>query len=230
MRRGWKRLAERASNAAFDDNERRDALVGALQGDWRDEAEDLVGHLRDVLDDHQGDLFGESVTDQIEALRGQAAGCPLAGAVLDSAARAVAQGYRGDEALARAAGDALLERAASGRRQVEEHWLACVLGSKRRVREELHRRRNREPKGALHEYAIAGVLHLDDLAHLRQSQANAAAVERQAFLPSRSLGLDEQETKEKLAGMLRRHEEEWDSFVDSPEPRSFVAQWIARGQ
>ena len=54
MRRGWKRLAEPAANAAFDDNERRDALAGALQGDWRDEvAEDLVGRLRDVLDDHQ---------------------------------------------------------------------------------------------------------------------------------------------------------------------------------
>lgn len=89
---------------------------------------------------------------------------------------------------------------------------------------------NRKPKGALHEYAIAGVLHLNDLAHLRQSRANAAAVERQAFLLNRPLGLDEQETKEKLAGMLRRHEEEWDSFVDSLEPRSFVAQWIARGQ
>ncbi len=61
-------------------------------------------------------------------------------------------------------------------------------------------------------------------------QANAAAVDRQAFLLSRPLGLDEQETKEKLAGMLRRHEEEWDSFVDALEPRSFVAQWIARGQ
>jgi len=67
-------------------------------------------------------------------------------------------------------------------------------------------------------------------AHLRQSRANAAAVDRQAFLLSRPLGLDEQETKEKLAGMLRRHEEEWDSFVDALEPRSFVAQWIARGQ
>ena len=123
MRRGWKRLAERASNPAFDDNERREALVGALQGDWRDEAEDLVGRLRDVLDDHQGDLFGESMTERLEALRGQAAGCPLAGAVLDFAARAADQGYRGNEALTKAAGDALLERAASGRRQVEEHWL-----------------------------------------------------------------------------------------------------------
>jgi hypothetical protein len=123
MRRGWKRLAERAANAAFDDSERRDALAGALQGDWRNEVEDLVGRLRDVLDDHQGDLFGESVTERLEALRGQAAGCPLAGAVLDFAARAADQGYRGNEALAKAARDALLERAASGRRQVEEHWL-----------------------------------------------------------------------------------------------------------
>ena len=124
MRRGWKRLAERAANAAFDDHERRDALASALQDDWRVEVPDgLVGRLRDVLDDHQGDLFGESVTARLEALRGQAAGCPLAGAALDFAARAADQGYRGNEALAKAARDALLERTASGRRQVEEHWL-----------------------------------------------------------------------------------------------------------
>ena len=124
MRRGWKRLAERAANAAFDDNERREALAGALQGDWSVEVSDgFVGQLRNVLNDHQGDLFGESVIERLEALRSQTTGGPLANAVLDFAARAVDQGYRGDEALAKAADDALLERAASGRRQVEEHWL-----------------------------------------------------------------------------------------------------------
>ena len=88
---------------------------------------------------------------------------------------------------------------------------------------------NRKPRGALHEYAIAGVLHLDHLANLRRSPASAAAIKRQAFLLSRSLGLDEQDTQRKLEGMLRRHEEEWRDFVDSLGPRSFVAQWITRG-
>ena len=88
---------------------------------------------------------------------------------------------------------------------------------------------DREPTGALHEYAIAGVLHLDHLASLHRSPANSAAIKRQSFFLGRSLGLDEQDTQTKLEGMLRRHEEEWRGFVDSLGPRSFVAQWIARG-
>ena len=89
---------------------------------------------------------------------------------------------------------------------------------------------NRKPRGALHEYAIAGALHLEHLADQRRSPASAAAVARHAFLLSRPLGLDEQETKEKLERMLRQHEDEWRDFVDLLGPRSFVAQWIARGQ
>ena len=89
--------------------------------------------------------------------------------------------------------------------------------------------KNREPRGALHEYAIAGVLHLDHLASLRQSAVNSATLKKQVFLLSRSLELGKQDTWTKLEGMLRRHEEEWSGFVDSLGPRSFVAQWIARG-
>ena len=89
--------------------------------------------------------------------------------------------------------------------------------------------KNRKPRGALHEYAIAGVLHLEHLASLRQSAVNAATLKKQAFLLSRSLELGEQDSRTKLGGMLRRHEEEWRGFVDSLGPRSFVAQWIARG-
>ena len=89
--------------------------------------------------------------------------------------------------------------------------------------------RNRKPRGALHEYAIAGVLHLDHLAGLRQSTADAAPLKKQIFLLSGSLGLDERDTRARLERMLRRHEEEWRSFVESLGPRSFVAQWVARG-
>ena len=88
---------------------------------------------------------------------------------------------------------------------------------------------NRKPKGALHEYAIAGVLHLDHLATLRQSPAHAATLERHAFLLSRSRELAEEDTRARLRDLLQRHEEEWRDFVDSLGPRSFVAQWVAQG-
>ena len=88
---------------------------------------------------------------------------------------------------------------------------------------------NPKPRGALHEYAIAGVLHLDHLASLRQSAVDSVLLRKQIFLLSRSLGLNERETQTRLERLLRRHEEEWRSFVESLGPRSFVAQWIARG-
>ena len=87
----------------------------------------------------------------------------------------------------------------------------------------------RRPKGALYEYAIAGVLHLEHLAGLSRSEAEAATLNKQTFLLSRSLGLERQCIRTRLEGLLRRHEDEWRGFVDSLGPRSFVAQWIARG-
>ena len=124
MRRHWKRLAKRASNAACDHKERTEALTSALQRDWNAEVpEGLVGRLRSILDDRQGVLFGESATERLEALRGETADSPLGSSVLDYAAQALHEGHRGNEALTKAAGDALLERACSSRRQVEEHWL-----------------------------------------------------------------------------------------------------------
>ena len=122
--RHWKRLAKSASNAACDDRETTETLTGALQGDWRAEVpEGFVGHLRNIIADRQGDLFGESAIRHLEALRGGTADSPLAGAVLDCVSQALHEGYRGEEALAKAAGDALLERACGVGRQMEEHWL-----------------------------------------------------------------------------------------------------------
>ena len=99
-------------------------MTGALQGDWRAEVpEGFVGHLRNIIADRQGDLFGESAIRHLDALRGGTADSPLAGAVLDCVSQALHEGYRGEEALAKAAGDALLERACGVGRQMEEHWL-----------------------------------------------------------------------------------------------------------
>lgn len=78
MRRAWKRLAERASNAAFDDAERSEALAEALYDDWSAEVpEKLVGRLRDIFDDARGTLFDELLIKKLEALRGDITGDPL---------------------------------------------------------------------------------------------------------------------------------------------------------
>ena len=117
MRLGWKRLAERAWNVAFDDTERREALAEALRGDWRVEVpERLVRCLRDVLNDAQGDLFGDPLTVRLAELRGDNTAGPLAARLLDCTIQAAHQGCSGDEVLEMAARDALLQRAESGQR------------------------------------------------------------------------------------------------------------------
>ena len=329
MRRHWKRLAKRASNAACDDQERTEALADALQRDWNLEVPaGLPRRLRDVLDDRQGDLLGDSAPERLEVLRGETANGPLASILLDCAAQAPHEGYRGESRrivlpesgqgalgpalvpvgpthadlrshpsftdrmetfvsalfghavcyefprLWRTKGETLAEFleacpedvkwvatrscwqgarhvSVSGRRRQCGICAACLLrrmsvhaagrseAPESYVWEDLSADRfedgaacafsNRKPRGALHEYAIAGVLHLDHLANLRQSAEDAGPLRKQVFLLSRSLGLDERETEDRLERMLRRHEEEWRSFVESLGPRSFVAQWIGRG-
>ena len=118
---------------------------------------------------------------------------------------------------------------AAGRREVPETYVWEDLSAARFEDGAAPAFRRRGPTGALHEYAIAGVLHLDHLATLRRSPASAVAVKRQVFLLGRSLDLEERETRARLERMLQRHEEEWLSFVSSLGPRSFVAQWIAQG-
>ena len=88
--------------------------------------------------------------------------------------------------------------------------------------------KNRNPTGALYEYAIAGTLHLDHLASILHSSANQAGLSRQVFRLSKSLRLPQEEVRAKLERLLEKHTEEWRSFIDSLGPRSFVAQWVER--
>ena len=91
--------------------------------------------------------------------------------------------------------------------------------------------RKRKPKGAMYEYAIAGTLHLDHLASILHSSANQAGLSRQVFWLSRSsLGLAEEEVRAKLERLIRKHKEEWRDFIDSLGSKSFVTQWIRRGE
>ena len=124
MNRGWKRLAERADREAYAPQEVRDALATALEQDWKAEVPSaVIAQVRKVLGDLQPTFLGDHRLDHLEALRTAAAGFTLCCVVLDCAARAVSEGYRGDDAMNRAATDALVDRAARCARQVEEHYL-----------------------------------------------------------------------------------------------------------
>ena len=80
---------------------------------------------------------------------------------------------------------------------------------------------------ALHQYAIAGALHLDHLADLRNSPANVPNLTLSVAQLSRVCGLDEIEVKARLDRMLRQHEIEWNNFTKSLGPSSFVSNWVA---
>jgi hypothetical protein len=88
----------------------------------------------------------------------------------------------------------------------------------------------RKVTGKLHQYAIAGVLHMDHLAGLRASTANAGMLNLSAFQLSASLGLPEAETRVKLDRLLMQHESEWKRFMNSLGPSSFVANWSILSQ
>ncbi len=83
---------------------------------------------------------------------------------------------------------------------------------------------------ALREYAIAGTLHLDQLAGLRNSAANSRMLDLRAFQLSRSLGLTEGDARSKLDRLLLQHETEWKSFMHFLGTGSFLANWATEGQ
>ncbi len=77
----------------------------------------------------------------------------------------------------------------------------------------------------LREYAIAGTLHLDHLAGLRASAANAGPLNLSAFQLGRSLGLSQDDARAKLDRLLCQHESEWKAFVQAQGPNAFIADW-----
>ena len=78
---------------------------------------------------------------------------------------------------------------------------------------------------AMKEYAIAGALHLDHLAGLLDSPVNAPRVSLEGFGLSQSLGLPPSTVGQKLDRLLLQHKSEWENFMVSLGPTSFVAKW-----
>jgi 7-cyano-7-deazaguanine synthase in queuosine biosynthesis len=80
---------------------------------------------------------------------------------------------------------------------------------------------------ALHEYALAGTLHLDHLAGLSKSALHADAIERQAHQLARSRGLTPKDARSNMDRLLSKHESEWRNFVRSLGSKSFIRNWVA---
>jgi hypothetical protein len=80
--------------------------------------------------------------------------------------------------------------------------------------------------GNQHAYAVAGAMHLDHLAALRRSE-DAAVLSLQARELARALGEEEVSVMQKLEGLLAQHDAEWEAFLKSLAPGSFIRQRCA---
>ncbi len=78
---------------------------------------------------------------------------------------------------------------------------------------------------ALREYAIAGTMHLDHLAGLADSPRYQTTIRRNATQLAKALDLKNEDAEMKLNSLLRRHRDEWQAFVESLGPDSFIRQW-----
>lgn len=77
---------------------------------------------------------------------------------------------------------------------------------------------------AFEEYAIAGILHMDHFADMAEPDA-APLVRRHAMLLATALNVSHEEAEWRLNALLRRHADEWKSYLGSLGGRSFVRQW-----
>ena len=82
--------------------------------------------------------------------------------------------------------------------------------------------------GAMREYAIAGILHMDHMAELGTAAPGAASVKRHAGELARARKLDVDDVEAKLSRLFARHASEWKAFVDALGDRSFVRGWVAQ--
>lgn len=88
-----------------------------------------------------------------------------------------------------------------------------------------HREFNRVT-GALREYALAGVLHLEHFASLRQSGQYALVKRRALGELARSLEEPEQTVIDRFDRLSRQHALEWSAFKEGLSETSFVRKWV----
>ena len=140
MSPSWKRFAGQVYNPAVSTEEAREALQAALEEDWRSEVPiSLFQKIRVTLSDSQGQLFQDMVPERLQLLQAEAAGHLLGDRLVGQAIRVVEKGQSGDTALREATREALVERAQSGARQVEEHYYRSSKQGELEVRERIER-------------------------------------------------------------------------------------------
>jgi hypothetical protein len=122
MRPGWKRVAEYADTPAFTTDEIDNAIILAVEQDWRGEVpREFWDALFTLFRDQEGSLFKDQLGPQLHPLRGLA-GSGIGRVVLDEAIQVSESGVTGISALNEATKNALIDRAARCARQVEEHY------------------------------------------------------------------------------------------------------------
>src|SRR5260370_28199856 len=75
------------------------------------------------------------------------------------------------------------------------------------------------------EYALAGTLHLDHLAWLKQSPLGEQVLKTNASRLEKPLKLSNSEVRSNLDSLLTQHKKEWKLFVESLGPTSFIRNW-----
>jgi hypothetical protein len=122
MRPEWKKVAEYADNEAFALEDVYDAILAAVEQDWRkDVSPDVIGCIQDVLGG--ATLFSEDSLRALEDLRPSVTGGAMGDALLGYVACVVSDGTSGDAALQEAVTCTLTDWSARCARQVEEHYL-----------------------------------------------------------------------------------------------------------
>jgi hypothetical protein len=79
---------------------------------------------------------------------------------------------------------------------------------------------------ALREYAIAGVLHFEHLALIRNSMEYELIKRRNTSELARCLGEQPQGVAHRIDRFLQQHASEWSAFTDDLGQESFVRKWI----
>jgi hypothetical protein len=79
---------------------------------------------------------------------------------------------------------------------------------------------------ALREYSIAGVLHFQHFASLRDSMQYELVKRRGTNELARALSEPSEVVARNLDRLLQQHTIEWSAFIDNLGPGSFVRQWI----
>lgn len=125
MTKKWRDAAKRADGAAFSPEDIADAFKSALVEECNAEIPvEVIPAIQNIFgDDRNLALFPENKGDQFDAVAARdAAGYPLAMALIDCAKDVAAEGIQGPAAMREAVARLLHERALRAERQIVEHY------------------------------------------------------------------------------------------------------------